>query len=117
MKEKELREAAECARCHKKIGASGLPLFWRVRIERYGLDVRALERQQGLAMIVGSAALAQVLGPDEDLATPVMDPVTVTICESCCTEPLILAAIAERDEPKAPIQKTIAPIASSLEET
>jgi len=94
MKEKELREAAECARCHKKIGASGLPLFWRVRIERYGINRQAIERRQGLAMMLGSAVLAQVMSADEDLATPVMDPVTVTICESCCTEPLILAAIA-----------------------
>ena len=75
--------------------ASGLPLFWRVRIERFGISAPAVQRQTGLAMLLGSAALASVMGPDEDLASPMMEPKTVTICDTCGTERFLpIAAIA-----------------------
>ncbi len=38
MKERELREHATCSLCRQKIGHTGLPLFWVVRIERFGID-------------------------------------------------------------------------------
>ena len=53
MKEKELRERTTCAVCRRKIGHTGLPLFWTVKIERHGVDVKAVNRQQGLAMFFG----------------------------------------------------------------
>ena len=97
MKEKELRECAVCARCGKKIGATGLPLFWRVRIERYGLKIDALKRQQGLTMMLGGhAILAQVMGTDEDMAEKISSK-EVTICEDCCTKLTCIAALAEED--------------------
>lgn len=47
MKEKELREVAECANCHKPFGHTGLPLFWRIRIERIGVKLGVVRRQMG----------------------------------------------------------------------
>lgn len=86
MKEKELRQHADCSLCGNKILAGGIPLFWRLTIERFGVDLAPIQRQQGLTMMLGnSAVLAQVMGPDEDMAKPVMDPVTLTVCESCGT--------------------------------
>jgi Na+-translocating ferredoxin:NAD+ oxidoreductase RnfC subunit len=37
LKEKELRKCAVCNLCGKKTGESGIPLFWRVKIERLRL--------------------------------------------------------------------------------
>lgn len=86
MKERELRQHATCDCCRQPIGHTGMPLFWTVSVSRYGLDARALSRQQGLAMQMGSAAMAMVMGPDEDLAQQLMEPVTLTVCETCAMD-------------------------------
>lgn len=86
MKELELRNHSECSLCHKKIGHTGLPLFWRVSIERFGVDFNAMRRQDGLGAFLGSTRLAQVMGPDEDIARPMMETVVLTICETCAME-------------------------------
>ncbi len=52
MKEKELRKHATCAMCGNKVLASGLPLFWRVTVERFGVDLKAVSRQQGYSMML-----------------------------------------------------------------
>ena len=44
MKEAELRASAECSVCHKKIGHTKLPFFYRVKIERFGIKHDALMR-------------------------------------------------------------------------
>jgi hypothetical protein len=81
MKERELRENSICKLCEKKIGHCLTPLFYRVRIQVYGLDLVACSRQQGLGLQIG-AKLAQVLGPDEELASKVSE-TEVTICHEC----------------------------------
>lgn len=86
MKEAELRKHTTCNLCGEKIGKSGLPFFWRVNIERFGVDVRAAQRQDGLAAFLGSSMLANVMGPGEDMAKPVMDPITITVCEFCAMQ-------------------------------
>lgn len=95
MKELELRAAATCAVCEKKIGASGLPLFWRVEVRRYGVKLDAVARQDGLAALVGSSAVARAMGADEDMATQIADTVTITVCETCGTLPVLVAELAE----------------------
>lgn len=96
MKEKELRQFAACSLCGLKIGHTGLPLFWVIRVERYGVDMRTVERQQGLGMFLGDAALAQAMGPDEDIAKPLLEPVTLSVCEVCaCMDGRPVAALAE----------------------
>lgn len=81
MKEKELREHAKCGLCPKKIGDSGMPLFYTVTLNTYGLNLAATQRQQGLGLMLG-AQLAQVMGPDEELAEE-MNSTTTTICFDC----------------------------------
>jgi len=94
MREKELREAAECVLCKKGIGHTGLPLFWRVRIERYGLEVGALQRQSGLETFFGGhVALAQVMGADEEMAKK-MSSKEITLCETCAMSQVVIAALA-----------------------
>lgn len=86
MREKQLRDAADCCLCRKPIGNSGLPLFFRVHIERHGVNAGAIQRQTGLAMMLGgNAALAMVMGADEAMTT-VLDSKSVTVCETCALE-------------------------------
>jgi len=96
MKEEELRKIAKCAMCGKGIGHTKLPLFWRVRIQRYGLKMDALQRQQGLEMFFGGhVAIAQVMGADEDMAEE-MSSIEITLCETCGTEKqTVIAVLAE----------------------
>lgn len=95
MKEAELRKHARCNLCHCLIGETGLPLFWRVTVERFGIDLQAVKAQTGLAMMLGNASLAAVMGPDRDMAKPVMDAHTITVCENCATIDTCVAAMAE----------------------
>lgn len=86
MKEAELRKHTTCDVCKYPLGArSPAPLFWRVTVERFGLKMDAIKRQDGLGAFLGSSVLASVMGPDEDLAAPVMEPTTLTVCETCAT--------------------------------
>lgn len=77
MKEAELRKHATCSLCLQPILASGLPLFYRVTIEHFGVDLGAVRRQ------AGHAGLAAAMGPDEDMAKPIGEPVVLTVCEPC----------------------------------
>lgn len=96
MKEEELRKHTDCSICKKKIGHTGLPLFWRVGVERFGVDMNAVRRQEGLAMqLGGNAFLASVMGPDEDLAKPMMDKLTLTLCEECSLSDVSVAGMVE----------------------
>lgn len=98
MKEAELRKIAICDICHNPIGACGIPLFYRVHIERYGLDVGTLQRQQGLTMMLGGHAdLASVMGPNEDMANKISS-TEITVCEKCSTEKrIVVAELAMRE--------------------
>lgn len=102
MKEGELRQHAKCNLCGRLIGESRLPLFWTVTIQRYGLKLDAIQRQDGLtAMLGGNALLAMHMGTNEDLAAPVMEPVTLTVCETCAIEakvPVAVMALTEEGE-------------------
>jgi hypothetical protein len=99
MKERELRQHTKCALCERNTFATGLPLFWTVRIQRFGLKADAVRRQVGLEQMIGNVALAQVFSPNEDMATPMHPPIELTVCEDCaCNRYLPLAALAEMAE-------------------
>jgi hypothetical protein len=82
MKEKELREHAKCSKCGKGIGHTGLPLFWTADIKRHGIDAGALRRNAGLSMFLGNAALASIMGPDEEMTREIENR-SITLCEDC----------------------------------
>lgn len=95
MNEDELRKHATCDLCKKRIGHTGLPLFWRVRIERFGIDLAAVKRQDGLGAFLGNSQLARVMGDDPVMAKPAMEAKTLTLCETCaCERGLPIAAMA-----------------------
>ncbi len=94
MKEKQLRECAICSNCREKILSAGIPLFYRVSIERFGIRMDRVQRHTGLEMML-SPSLASIMGTDEELAEPVMEKKEITICEKCSTEPICVARLAE----------------------
>ena len=97
MKEMELRKIADCAVCRKPFGHTGLPLFWRVRLKRYGIDMGAMRRQDGFtAMLGGNAVLANIMGADADIAKAI-DECEITVCEACAMEPHLLGALMPED--------------------
>jgi|SRR3990167_9810439 len=87
MREIELREHAKCSICNNLIGSTGLPLFWVVKVERHGIRMGAICRQDGLAALLnGNSYLAQVMGADEEMTQSLMGPITLTVCEACAME-------------------------------
>ena len=96
MKEAELRKYATCTLCRNPIGRALVPFFWRVSIERFGIHFNRITRQDGLAAYLGGhPALAALMGPDDDLAEPIMEKRTLSVCETCCTQTTCVAALAE----------------------
>lgn len=95
MNEGELRKRAVCAHCQQKIGNAGVPLFYTVTIARHGINIEAVRAQAGLEMMFGSVALAQVMGPNEEMTRTIMEPLTITICERCSTQDVCVAQLAE----------------------
>jgi hypothetical protein len=74
-------------------------MFWRVTIERHFVDLQAVQRQDALALMLGSPSIARVMGPDEDMTRRAMDPVTITLCEDCSTDKIRIARLAEEAAP------------------
>lgn len=95
MKASELRVIAECAACNHPFGNAGVPFFWRVRVERWSVKMNAVQRRSGLDMMLGNIALADAFDPGEDLAVPVMEPVTITLCEDCAVKEHVIPALVE----------------------
>lgn len=99
MKERELRNHLRCDGCGNQIAHTGLPIFWRVRVERFGVDINAAKRQDGLAAFIGSTALASIMGPDEEMTINLMEPKTITFCDECAvTRPISIALEKQNGE-------------------
>src|SRR3972149_1012103 len=90
MKEKELRKRAICGICKRKVLELRIPLFYVVEIQRFGIDLNVVHRQAGLEQFIGNPLIAQVMGPDEDMATEFTEKETITVCESCAGKPITI---------------------------
>jgi hypothetical protein len=87
MKAEQLRRHLRCDACSRLLGETGSPLFWVLAVRRYGLALDAIRRADGfVAVMGGSAELARVMGPNEDVASPLTGTVDITYCESCAQE-------------------------------
>ena len=65
MKRDELLKAAKCGVCGHKIGKTGLPMFWRITVERHGLKKAAIDRHEGLAQMLGGSQM--LASPSESI--------------------------------------------------
>lgn len=98
MKKKDFKN---CALCGEGMMHNGGILFFRIKIERMGMNLRAIQETHGMEMMMGGgqagAALASVMGTDPEIAKAVTSD-TALICDECATEKEIhcLAVLHER---------------------
>jgi len=86
MREKELREFCTCSVCNEKIGQKKLPVLWKLKAERHGIKFDAIQRQQGLTMMLGGhAAIAAAMSPNEPM-TIGLSSKTIMVCDECMLE-------------------------------
>jgi hypothetical protein len=96
IKESELRAIGKCGVCHKLLGDTvGLPVFYVIEIRRAMLDIRALQRQTGLEIMMGSPTLAAILGLDEDMAKFLCEPKKLFVHDRCADKIQHLAMLLE----------------------
>lgn len=84
-----------CASCGQGVGIAG-PVFYRVKVEQLVLDVRAVQREVGLEMMMGgNVALARALSPERDFAKPFRE-AEVLLCGACGIEPTVPAVLLDK---------------------
>lgn len=88
-------EIKKCLRCGNGVMHTGVPLFWKISVERFGIDLAAVRRHAGMEMLMGSPMLAQVMGLNEDIATPVMEKIEIVLCEKCAMDEQMIPYLAE----------------------
>lgn len=83
------RDFKPCHLCGKGVMHTGHPLFLRISVDRLGVNTQTVQRAHGLELMMGGhALLANVMGPDEDLATVIDGRHDMLICGSCADKPL-----------------------------
>ena len=89
MKQDEMKP---CSFCDKGVMHSGSPVFYRIKLDHMGVDIRAVQRQSGLEQMLGggsgSAAVATVafhMGLQEDIASVIISSEKI-ICHPCMLE-------------------------------
>lgn len=84
-----------CALCGKGVMHTRIPLFYRVTIQRMGIDARAVREANAMEKFFeGHIGIARAFS-DPDIAKPITEQQTVLICESCSTMPHMLAQLPE----------------------
>lgn len=91
------RDLKPCIFCGKGMMHSGAITFYRVKVERCIVDVREVKRAAGLEQMMGGhALLANVMGPDADLAKVMPGLGECLVCDDCSVRRgSPVAAIAE----------------------
>ena len=86
MKQEDIKK---CAICGNGMMHLGLPFFYTIKIQRHGVDTGAIQRQNGLEQMLGGCAqLANVMGPNEDIAKPITEEKELWICDHCAGKDL-----------------------------
>ena len=92
MKRKDIKS---CVLCNKGIMHDNNILFYKVRLTRLGINLGAVRQRAGLEMMLGSVVLAEVMGPDEDLATQITSQ-EFLVCDTCALDrSLVLCRLDE----------------------
>lgn len=98
------RELHKCCLCGKGVMHAHDVSFFRVQIERFVIDLGAVQRQHGLEqMLGGHAGIAAAMGPDEDVAKPLDRVNNAIVCEPCARDSgyylsRIMEAVPDRDD-------------------
>jgi hypothetical protein len=106
------REITKCVCCGKGLSHGGLPLFWRVTLERFGLDAGAVRRTGAMEQYFDSPAIAEVFSTGEPLGRRVDLSGPMLLCEPCVMDGARIVALWEacdREAPKAGPPAQVAP--------
>lgn len=83
MPDMKQRDLKPCSGCGEGVMHEGIPIFYRFRMDTMGVDANAVRQQHGMEMMMGgAAALAQIMGPDPDIAKEVNSKYIV-LCHGC----------------------------------
>ena len=74
---------AKCVGCGLRFGAAGSVQITVAQVEQHIINMPAVMKQTGLAMAIGSAPIARVMGPDEDMTWPVGGTRRFVVCMRC----------------------------------
>lgn len=89
------RDLMKCVCCAQGMMANGDMTFYRVTLERMCVDMAAVQQQSGLEMMLGgNARLANVMGPDADIAKPLGPGVQVFVCDRCAIDNVLMEVAA-----------------------
>lgn len=99
------RDFKPCALCHKGVMHTGVPLFYRVRIETMGVDHGNVQRADAMERYMGGHVVLARVFEDPEIATAVVPETTALICQACALKPHPFAMLAERAADK-PEEKT-----------
>ena len=92
-------EIENCANCGKGLMHNNQIHFYRMNIEQLIFDMGAISRAHGMELMMGNAApLAQIMGPNDDIAKPLSKPKTVLLCACCGMSSDILPAAVLLEE-------------------
>lgn len=94
------KDIEKCCLCGLGVAHDGSFTFYRIKLERFLFDPKAIQRRHGLETFFGGGAggalLAGVMGTDDDLAKSFSDEDVGLICDSCSGTSVFIAQIAER---------------------
>jgi hypothetical protein len=98
------RDFKPCALCRKGVMHAGHILFLRLSIDRLGVRVDRVKRAHGMELMMGgNALLANIMGPDEDLAEVIDGQRDLLVCGECLDKHpvLYMLLMQEKDEEAA----------------
>lgn len=85
-----------CVMCGKGVMHTGIPLFYRVKVERFGILANEVQRTHAMEQFMGGhVAIARVFH-DPELTQSVMPEISGLVCESCSVRPTMLAGLVEQ---------------------
>jgi len=91
------KDVQKCANCGKGVMHTKTPFFYTVKIDRCVIDPQAVQEVAGLEQMIGSVQIAQVMGPDPDIAHVFTEGKTVWLCDHCAFQHSSIAQMAEEN--------------------
>ena len=85
----------KCKICGLGVAHTRAPLFYRVKIERMGLERQAIERTAAMEMYMGGAVRLARVFEDPIIAKPIHEGTTILVCEACALKEYPVAMLAE----------------------
>lgn len=82
------RDLEKCRLCGRGMMHRNDIVFYRIKLDTMGIQADAVRQMHGMEMMMGAAApLAQIMGPDPDIAKPVVESPAFLICMPCMMDP------------------------------